>query len=229
MAIEAYWAALEAWRAADRRVKRLRKKLPEELIRQPRVQISWLLRGRDNTGADIREPIYAHSEWEIKDRARSDCKTMLAIHAPLHSWFVDPTAKGSIRRGPNKRAKKQRPVIRAKYKAWEKEKCAALLLDKTRLYERQREAGWRQAVEAEEAARGLVIKLRYQLQGVEPATVAGAISLIETIYTAHRSEMNSSSDRAPYGLGKYYTARIARHVVDFLKAQRVQDHGRKAA
>lgn len=70
-AIEHYLEALRAWRASDRRIKRLKKeKLPEELMRRPRVQVAWYLKGKDNAGADIREPVYAYSEWEIRERAK---------------------------------------------------------------------------------------------------------------------------------------------------------------
>jgi hypothetical protein len=222
-AIENYWIALEAWRAADRRLKRLRKKLPEELVRRPRVRVSWLLRGKDNAGADIKEPIYAYSEWEIKERARTDCKSMLSFHAPLYSWFVDPTAKGGVRRGVDKRARERRPAIRAKYRAWTKEKLAGFRADKADLYERQRAAGWRQAVENEHTARNLVAKLRYRLQQVTPTTIEGAFAMMEIIYAAHRSRANSTADGSPYGLSDYYAARIARHAADFLKTRTLQD------
>jgi hypothetical protein len=41
--------------------------------------------------------------------------------------------------------------------------------------------------------------------------------------------MNSSTDRAPCGLGKYGTAQIAHHVADFLKATNTQNMAKKAA
>jgi hypothetical protein len=227
--IEDYWNALKAWRAADRRIKRLRKKLPEELMRQPRVQVSWILRGRDNAGADIKEPVYAHSEWEIRERARENCKSTLSFQAPLYSWFVDPAAKGGIRKGPNKWAKSQRPVIRSKYRAWEKNKLAEFLADKTDLYVRQKAAGWRQAVEAEEAARSLVYRLRYRVKVTVPTTAAGALAMIEFIYAAYRSEVSSGTDRAPYGLSEYCSARIARNVAVLLRMNLAQAVVRRAA
>lgn len=228
-AIENYWAALKIWQAADRKVKRLKKKLPEDLTRRPRVQISWMLRGRDANGADIKEPIYAHSEWEIGDRAQRDCKSMLSFHAPLYAWFVDPLARGGIRKGVNKRGRSQRPIIRARHKAWEKEKLAAFRADEADLYERQRAAGWRQAVEAEEAARSLVTKRRYVVKNTAPTTVEGASALIGFIYVAYRSEMSSRREHGPYGLGEYYTASIARRVASFLQRGGAQIEIRKAA
>jgi hypothetical protein len=228
-AIDKYWAALKIWQAADRKVKRLKKRLPDDLTRRPRVQVSWILHGRDANGANIKEPIYAHSEWEIGDRARRDCNSMLSFHAPLYSWFVDPSAKGGIRKGVNKRGKSQRPIIRARYKVWEKEKLAAFHADKADLYERQRAAGWRQAVEAEEAARSQVTEQRYVVKNTAPTTVAGASALVGFIYIAYRSETNSRREHGPYGLGEYYTASIARRVASFLKRRTTQVETRKAA
>lgn len=222
--IEKYRTSLRVWQAADRRVKRLRKTLSEELMRKPRVQVSWLLRGKDRNGGDIREPIYAHSEWEIGECARRDCETMLSIHAPLYCWIADPTAKGSVRKSINKKSKAQRKAIRARYRAWQKDKMAAFTADKAGLYERQRAAGWRQAVETEAAARDAVWRLRYQLQEVTPTTIAGALAMLDSIYAAHRSKSSSGSDRSPYGLGPYSAARIARHASAFLRANAV---GRK--
>lgn len=228
-AIANYWAALTVWQAADRKVKRFKKKLFEELTRQPRVQVSWMLRGRHDNGADIREPIYAHSEWEIKDRPRRDCESTLSIQAPLYSCFVDPSAKNGIRKGINMRSKNQRPVIRARYKVWEKEKIAAFRADKADLYERQRAAGWRQAVEAEEAARSRLFELRYVVKNTAPTTVAGASALVEFIYVAYRSEINARREHGLYGLGECYTASIVRHVAGFLKTGITQHETKKAA
>lgn len=228
-AIEKYWAAVKVWQAADRKVKRLKKKLPEDLTRRPRVQVSWMLRGRDANGADIKEPIYAHSEWEIGDRARRDCNSTLSFQAPLYAWFVDPSAKSGIRKGVNKRARGQRPMIRARYKAWEKEKIEAFRADKADLYERQRATGWRQAVEAEETARSQVTERRYIVKNAAPTTVAGASALIGFIYVAYRSETSSRREHSPYGLGECYTASIARRVAEFLQRGSTQLAIRKAA
>jgi hypothetical protein len=63
----------------------------------------------------------------------------------------------------------------------------------------------------------------------EAPQLAGALALVEIIYTVHRREMNSSTDRAPYGLAKYGTAQTSHHVADFLKATNRQNTAKKAA
>jgi hypothetical protein len=217
LAIENYWKALESWRVADRRLKRLQKRLPADVMRLPRVQVSYYLRGRDDkTGNDIKESIYVHSEWAIKDHIRKECKTMLSIWAGP-TWVYDPKAKNGLRKSAAERAKKERPIIRTKYKNHEKIKIAEFVADRDALYARQRACGWRQAVEAEEVLRTRVANLRYRAQDIKPTTVAGAIALIEFIHLAYHTRMNSNNEGAPYGLGEYYPAHIARNVARFLR------------
>jgi hypothetical protein len=215
-AIESYWNALEIWRVADRRLKRLRKKLPDDVTRLPRVQVAFLLRGKDEKGADIREPIYVHSEWALKDRIQKDCKSQLSFWAGP-SFVYDPTTKGSFRKILTETSKKQRPIIKAKYRLREKTKLEEFRADREALYSRQRAVGWRQAVEAEEEAKRCVSNLRYRAQSTKPTTVAGALALIEFINAAYRTKTRCRDEGAPYGLGPYYSAHIARNVAQFLR------------
>jgi hypothetical protein len=215
--IESYWDALEIWRSADRRLKRLRKKLPDDVTRLPRVQVAFFLRGKDENGADIREPIYVHSEWALKDRIQKDCKSQLSFWAGP-SFVYDPTAKGGLRKTLTESSKKQRPIIKAKYRLRERTKLEEFKADRESLYSRQRAVGWRQVVEAEEKAKRCVLNLRYRAQSTKPTTVAGALALIEFINAAYRTEARSRDERAPYGLGPYYSAHIARNVAQFLRS-----------
>jgi hypothetical protein len=84
--------------------------------------------------------------------------------------------------------------------------------------------GWRQAVKAENAARGRVYELRYQVRATDPTTNAGAIALIDFIYAAQRTQVNSSNQDAPYGIGGHGAAAIARRVTRFFR-QRLSPEG----
>lgn len=214
VSIDAYWQALTAWRCADRQIKYLQKRLSEDVMRLPRVQVAHYLRG------EVKEPIYVHSEWAIKDHVRTECKQQLSIWTGP-GWVHDPKAKNGWRKEVSERSLKQRPIIRAKYKLRERTKIAEFLADKTELYARQRAVGWRQAVELEEQSRSLVFKLRYRAQETKPTTLAGAIALIEFISAAQSTLVNSRNTEAPYGLGDYYPAHIAKNVARFLRDARV--------
>lgn len=216
IAIDAYWKSLEEWRAANRKVKRLKKKFSADLVRQPRVQMSFLLREKNEAGVDIKEPIFVHSEWEIKNRIKEELHSMLLTWAGP-SWVSDPKAKNGLRRIITERAERQHPIIRAKYKLREKTKIAEFLSDRAELYAQQRAVGWRQAVETEQELRMRVYNLRYKAKCAKPATLKGATALIEFISAAYRAEAHSRDTRAPYGLGSYYTAHIASKVANFLK------------
>lgn len=220
IAIGNYWTAVEQWRTADRRLKRLKKSLPADLIRKPRVRMTYLLRGKDaKTGDDIKEPVYAYNEWEIKDRVHKDRDLMLSLHGGP-SWTIDPKAKDGVRRVMTARAKNQRPVILAKYRAHLKDKIAEFESDRADLYARQRAAGWQQAVEAERAARSKVYSFCNKVPTATPLSIGGAIALMEFICATQRSRMTSSNTDAPYGLGDHHIAGISRRTADFLKRHR---------
>jgi hypothetical protein len=214
-AIDEYLAAIETWSAADRRMTRLQKKLPEELMRRPRVQIWSLLRGKDKFGEDIKEPIYAHSEIEIKQSVERDRKLTLSLHGGPSTVYI---GGGKTKEIMTARNRAQRPIIFAQYKAHIKEKIAAFRADEKDLYARQSRVGWRQAVEAEAAARYRVHKLASVIRSVMPVTMAGAIALLKIIDAARRMKAGAPTDYYPYGFGEYRIARIARNVARFLKA-----------
>ncbi len=214
VAIDGYLAAIKNWRAADRRIKQLKKKLPADLMREPRVQVGVLRRGADSkTGEDIKEPIYVYSELELEHQNKRDCKQWLSFRAPLPA---SPAGR------------KLRCDIRVRYKARFKENLAALRADKDDLYARPRAAGWRQAVEAEENSLDLVYKMNYRLQITKPTTLAGAIALLELVYATTITERRAHG-RHPYGLSEHCMARIARHVAGFLKSQSRGRDGLKRA
>lgn len=60
-AIDGYWKALDAWRAASRKERAIAAKLPAELKRPPRVQHGYFMKD----GRQI--PMFVHAEFEIRD------------------------------------------------------------------------------------------------------------------------------------------------------------------
>lgn len=221
-----YWAAMAEWRRADRRLKQLVKRLPEETRRWPRVQISTLLRGRDaNTGMDIKEPIYAHSEFEIRREIKKNCDYYLRTFASPR-WVQDPKSKTGWRRGSlTEECKQLRRGARKRYRDRQASLLAEFNSDKSALYKIQDAVGWRQALAAEDRARTLVCLRRYDAMKAKPLTLDGALALIEWINSVNRSEINSPGTgapygyrlRPPYGLGESYTAHVARNVAEFLR------------
>jgi len=208
VAIDKYWNAIQAWRVTDRRVKSLRKRLPAELMRLPGVQLGVLLKRDAKTGGEIREPIYAHNDWQIGEKIRRDRDHFLAM-SPLPK-----------RRNNSKLWRSQvasRRAIRTQLKEKESRLIVQLEADQTTLFAKQREAGWRQAIEAERKEHSRVSNLRYRVVYTKPTTIAGALALIEFIYDAQRTYVNSRIENAPYGLGNFYPARICQNVTEFLK------------
>jgi hypothetical protein len=116
------------------------------------------------------------------------------------------------------RAKKARPGVRAKFRARLKEKMTAFLADKEALYARQRDAGWRQAIEAEHTAKLTAAHHRHEAAMTVPTTTDGAVALLGFISEAYSSEQKSKIKNAPCGLGEYYPTCIAKNVSKFFKA-----------
>lgn len=189
--INDYWTAIEAWRAADRKKRRLAKKLHPDVIREPRVLTGYLIR------SDGRVPIYAHNSFQIEGN--------LEGHFSAYLSFA------------SSRQRKQR--VRSTFRKRIKELIAALEDDRAALYKEQRALGWRQAVEEEERARWAVYDARKAAVDALPGTAADALALIEFVRDATDLNNRRQIEGAPYGLGEHYTRAILNRVVCVLQGQ----------
>jgi hypothetical protein len=227
-AIAQYWNAIAEWRRTDRRLKRMVKRLPEDLRRPPRVQISSLLQGTDaKTGADIKKPIYAHSEYSIRQHVKECCARDISIWASP-GWIQAPnTARGWRKGRLTESIKRTRVTVRQKHRARLGRLMSDFATDRDGLYARQDAVGWRQALAAEDKARDRIARLRYRTMETKPTTLRGALALVEWIHAVNRTYINSPGEnspygykrRPPYGLGETYTAHVAKSVADFMKSR----------
>lgn len=214
-----YWNAIHLWQRSHRRLERLRKTFDESVTRQPRVQIGRLLKGKNADGCDNYEPIYAHSEYGLKEEARRYRDQELS-HWASPGWIPDQNSKSGFRRGPVTDAHKtRRKTIRARWRSWYETKLAELNADKTALTARQRASGWLVAVEAEQASKTQIYNLRSKIVCSRPTTLLAASALAEFLHKAENMESRSRNSRAPYGLGQYYTKVIAKTLSAFLSDQ----------
>jgi hypothetical protein len=221
-AIENYWTAIRRWQKARDRKKRLQKKVPAELLREPRVVVGQLLHSNyDVPGDYLKTPIYAYSNFDIEQSVETDMARALSFQAGP-SMVYRPKAKGAEKNSGfvevmTDRAKKARPAIRAKYKKRLKEKLAELDADRQSLFFQQRQIGWRQLVEEEKEARTEVVNTRYEAVHAIPTTRAGATALLDFAYKAYRVEGSAKESDNPYGLSECYYATVIRNVSRFLR------------
>lgn len=224
-AIEDYWEALEAWRRVNARYRRLEKRLPDDVKRDPRVQVGRV-RERDKNGHTIVDandepvlfPRYVNSIWAAHREIRRLWDHHIGISAPQPQKWVRQT-DGTYKPTPLPMTKelrdKRRKIFASRHKKL-KEITAAFEADAKELVARQREAGWSQIVEEETAAHYRVVRSRYRVVTTKPTTVKGAAALAAFVDAARRS-YSASAGKGPYGLGEYYPATICRNIAAFLQ------------
>jgi len=186
IAINAYWDAIAEWQKAHRKKDALAKKLSGEIMRQPRVVTSRIVNDPRNP-----VPCYATSQWEIDNAIERERAAYSHLNCDKRKFAA--------------RLRKRRRYL-----------YDALEADRVELYALQTVHGWRQAVEAEDAARTLVCSTRWRVSKVKPESESDALDLIAFVRRAVDLNNRRNIVDAPYGLGGYYTRRILDHALEAL-------------
>lgn len=217
---ERYWAAIGAWRAANGRKWRLLDKLPDlaDVTRRPQVQVSRLLKHRDESGLQVEVPIYAHTEREVRESMRRDLNLALSLFGGLSSMCNPNDAKRRKRRF-SRPVEKRRQMVLAQYREREQKLLRELNGDRIMLETAQRETGWRDVEREERKAKSRVINLRCRLYYIKPATTLGVLALLDFVARAERMEAHKRIANAPYGVSAGGAAIVARSIFDFMKRQ----------
>lgn len=92
--IDAYWQAIAVWKKAARRKAELAKKLPAEIMRSSRVVV-----GRNVTFSSAPRPIYAHSEYKIRNSIENHKAANMAMYgrdAPARRDTASAAPQGGL-------------------------------------------------------------------------------------------------------------------------------------
>lgn len=183
-AIERYWSLLDAKIKAEKRVERLRKRLPEDVTRIPRVFKGNLL----GFSGQPDKPLYLHSEYQIDEEIKKRKRTFHGIPPYFgkdgEKRLVDDLAK-----------------LRTKW-------IDGLKADKDRLLEQQEKAGWAQAQTQMWEADRAFYNARNRVCCKTPVTTKhGVVAALRFIKRAQDYETRSKRDNvAP---GDTYSASLA--------------------
>lgn len=179
-AIDNFWDSYSNYQKAKNRKARFYNRLDKEITRSPRVQYGWLLKGRDNTGNEIKEPIYRHSDYEI-DRA---------INENLRAYQAMAGKNKDARRNLSKQFARRRTELKNALKA-----------DAADLERRQHECGYWEAVHGEEKASTAFYQARYDAFHSRPTTSEGALAGLQFIQRVCRFELRTNQDNFSPGEG----------------------------
>jgi hypothetical protein len=194
-AIDQFWSAFYAFQKAKRRQELLHKRLDENVTRQPRVQYGWLLKGRDNAGNDIKEPIYRRSDFDID----------YAINENLRHY------KAMV--GKNRDARRN---LMSRFAAKRAELKKALKADAAELEIRQRVSDYWQALQAERITSSAFYDARYKVFHMRPTTTDGALAALRFIQRVQ--QFDSRSKEKNFGPGAIYMSVLVAYCCDVLEA-----------